>query len=366
MPVPGILTGAATPLARAVGALAPPLAFCGVALARDGNAPAFHLATAPNLTAGQATLWRAASLSKVVTGRVMAQVAAARGLDPQGRDRAEALLGWPLRHPSGAPVALGQLASHSAGLTDDAGYLVPAGVRLADWIAAQGAAVWSADPPGTAFRYSNLGYVLLAACAEAASGERFDSLARRLVLAPLGIAGGFNWSGVADRADRLPTFRQQGSRLVPQIDAAVAPAGVSNAAGAEVDLAGYRPGDNPGVFSPQGGLRLSLAGALRLAQSIGPEAPLWQPGDGPVRDDAGGLFQAYGWGVQILPDPPFWPRPLIGHFGNAYGFRGGLWRDPAAGLAFAYALNGAAEGDDDDALSGGELRLLKALVAAAG
>lgn len=350
-----------TDLSATVAALAPPFAFCGVAWARDGQRPDFAIATAPGLNVGPDTLWRAASLSKVVTGRVMALVARDRGLDPQGRDPAETILGWPLRHPSGAAVTVAQLASHCAGLTDDAGYLVPADQRLADWIAERGRAIWSPDPPGTAFRYANLGYVLLAACAEVAANERFDILARRLVLDPLGIAGGFNWAGVADRADRLPTLRRRDGALIAQIDAVVAPQGPSDAQGAEIDLRGYRPGDNPGVFSPQGGLRLSLSGALRLAQSLGAEAPLWRQGDGPVRDDASGLFQCHGWGVQILPAPAFWPRPLIGHFGNAYGFRGGLWRDPAAGLSFAYALNGAAEGDEDDALTPEEHRLLAAL-----
>ncbi len=145
-----------------------------------------------------------------------------------------------------------------------------------------------------------------------------------------------------------------------QIDDRVAPQGLSGQDGQETLLDGWGPGRNPGVFSPQGGLRTTLAGALQLAQTLTDGDWLWA-GEPPA-DDPGGLFQAYGWGVMQLRRPDIHPRPLIGHFANAYGMAGGIWRDPGRG-AFAYVLNGLALGDEDDALRAEEAAIFQAMAA---
>jgi len=344
---------------QVVQGLAPPFAFCAVALAQGGDRR-FWTATAPGLAATPHTLWRAASISKIVTGRVVAALAAAAGLQPPYAVDIAPLLGFALRNPAfpDHPLTLGQVASHTAGLSDGAGYMIAPDQTLAGWFAAQGPAAFGPHRPGAAFAYCNLGYVLLAAVAERWAGERFDHLARRLVLGPLGITGGFNWSGVADRSDRLATFRRDGAALIAQIDATVAATGVSAPDGREVDLTGWQPGRNPAPFSPQGGLRLSLTGALTLAQSLArlDDTPLWQ-------GEADGLPQGHGIGLMHLPAGPVWPRPLIGHFANAYGFCGGVWHDRQAGVSLAYALNGLPLGDDSDALRQEELAILRALAA---
>ena len=71
-----------TPFDTLAARLAPSLAFCGIALARDRQAPAFHIATAPGLTVTPDTPYRAASISKVVTRRVFARVAEMVGWHP--------------------------------------------------------------------------------------------------------------------------------------------------------------------------------------------------------------------------------------------------------------------------------------------
>jgi CubicO group peptidase (beta-lactamase class C family) len=331
----------------------------GVAWATGGAPPAFAIATAPGLACGPDTLWRAASMSKVVTGQVILRVlqGAVGCHPPYGDIPAEALLGWPMRHPDAPdrPVTLGQIASHRAGLSDDGGYLIPPDGSLQGWLSRPG--VWG--QPGR-FGYCNLGFVILAACAEAVSGQRFDHLAQALVLGPLGLTGGFNWSGVTDRKDRIPTFRRDGDRLVAQIDQVVAPAGVSLADGTAADQSGWQAARNPGLFSPQGGLRLSFRGALALAQALGDPPMLAAALD--TRDDTG-LFQGYGWGIMRLDRPDIYPRPLVGHFANAYGMCGGLWHDRATGLSFAYALNGLPLGDEDDALRPEERAIFAAMAA---
>ncbi len=279
------------------------------------------------------------------------------------------VLGWPLRHPEhpDKPLTIGMIASHTASLSDAAGYQIPTGTSLQDWFRNTGTGAFLPHRPGSYFSYSNLGYILLAAVAEAITGERFDQLAQRLVLGPFGIAGGFNWSGVpaTQRRTALPTYRRDSTGLHPQIDHTVAAQGISGPDGTEIELSGYQPRTNPGPFSPQGGLRLSLSGALTLAQSLATEdaTPLWSPKMGPG-DTGSGVFDGYGMGLQIFDNPNFYPRPLIGHFANAYGFTGGVWWDRQAGAAFAYALNGLPIGDEDDDFGKEELAIFAAVAQA--
>lgn len=328
-------------LTAALGRLVPPFAFAGLAIGWPDGRETVETAAAPGLAAEG--FFRAASISKIITGRVFRAAAGAQGLHPPYNAAASDLLGWDLRHPRWPDVTVtaGMIAAHCSGLSDAGGYVLPPGVALRDWPLVWGAA------PGTAFDYCNLGYLLLAAMAERLAGERFDLLAAR-ELARIDVAGGFNWHGVPPDVPVLPTFRRDGGRLVAQIDATrVAP-----------DPAGWVAGEAPGLFSPQGGLRVNLRGALGIARSLteadGPV--IW---DGPTDDP--GVFQSYGSGVQFLDRPAFWPRPVMGHFANAHGFVGGVWKDRETGLAFAIALNGLPLGDEDDRLREEELALYAAI-----
>jgi CubicO group peptidase (beta-lactamase class C family) len=72
--------------------------------------------------------------------------------------------------------------------------------------------------------------------------------------------------------------------------------------------------------------------------------------DGTNGDTEGNFYCGYGLAVQILgqcppSDDPFGDaRPLIGHAGDAYGLRSGLWVDPERGTGIAYFATGL--GDD--------------------
>ena len=329
-----------------VRSLAGPFAFCAVGVSHRG-ARRFHIAGRFDATPD--TFWRAASISKVVTGRTAYAAFMEAGVDP-AKTTAAALLGLPICGPAGDAPTLAQIASHQSGLWDNAGYLVPPDLALGEWMIAQGHAIWSGSAPGQSFEYCNLGYILLAACAEQATGQRFDALAQELVLRPMGVQAGYNWVGLADTLPVLPTFRRDGASFVPQIDAPR-----QNAVAGDTAVHTAR-------LSPQGGLRLSLEGALTLAEHLpdGPTQALWCADPARTVGPAY-LFQDYGWGVQILPEPSFYPRPLIGHFANAYGFCGGIWWDAQAGTAFTYAFNGLVMGDDDDALRPEETAIFNAI-----
>lgn len=202
--------------------------------------------------------------------------------------------------------------------------------------------------PNQSFAYSNAGYVLLAEIAQQLAGESFPDLASAQ-LKQCGVLGGFNWAGVADFGNTLPTFRNAAGQFVPKID--------------EAPQAPNRGTlTHAARFSPQGGLRTSLSGMLAIAHSLKADevTPIWSPQMG-IFDAIGGVFESYGWGVQIFDAPVFYPRPLLGHFGNAYGFNGGVWYDRQTETAFAYALNGVAEDDESDTFSQAELAIFDAI-----
>jgi CubicO group peptidase (beta-lactamase class C family) len=135
------------------------------------------------------------------------------------------------------------------------------------------------------------------------------------------------------------------------------------------DLSGYQPGSNGALFSPQGGLRISmhdLATVGRLLLNRGRHqggrflsersiatmiAPQWRL-SGRNGDTDGGFYCAYGLAVQTLAvsqrecrDDLFGGgRVMIGHAGDAYGLRSGLWVDPVSGTGIAFFA--ANNGDD--------------------
>jgi CubicO group peptidase (beta-lactamase class C family) len=115
------------------------------------------------------------------------------------------------------------------------------------------------------------------------------------------------------------------------------------------------------AFSPQGGLRTSLAGCLTLAQAIPRLDTRILHDPGPPQPTE--LWDQYGIGLMILRRPAFYPRPLIGHFANAYGLCGGAWWDTEANLAFAYLINGLPMGDDSDDLRPAERAIFDAMAA---
>ncbi len=322
---------------------------------------------------------RVASISKLVVAIAVLRLVEQRRLDLDG-DVAR-WLGRPLRNPAfpAAPVTLRQLLSHTSGIEDGPGYGFPMG---SDAVAGLMPAHWAAAP-GSRFAYANLNYGLVATVMEAATGERFDRLMTRLVLAPLRLDAGYNWQGASDaavaaaatlyRKGRDETAWDPAGPWIPQVDDlhGVRPA-CPVASDAGCDLAGYRPGTNGTLFSPQGGLRISALGLAKIGRLLlrGGEVdgvrllsrasvetlltPVWRMGQGPagaVPDDSyGGQMLCYGPGAHCLSgtagasDALLPGRRLWGHLGDAYGLYGGLWIDRQRGRVFVYLITGT--GDD--------------------
>jgi CubicO group peptidase (beta-lactamase class C family) len=276
-------------------------------------------------------------------------------------------LGWTLRNPSfpDRPITLRLLLSHRSSLRDDVSYALPLGMTVEKAVAAPEA--WDkAHPPGAFFRYSNLGFPVVASIMEKSTGERFDRLMDRLVLKPLGLEACFNWTTCSPRAIARAAvlYAPDGSAVRDDLKGRRPNCPVVPAVDGGCDLSGYRLGTNGALFSPQGGLRISVrdlakVGAMLLRKGRLPdgrrllaEASLaemerlhWRF-DGGNGDSEGNFYCGYGLAVQVLAqcapkDDPFGDsRQRLGHAGDAYGLRSGLWIDPIRGTGIAYFATG--------------------------
>ena len=360
--------------ASTVASAAEPVAQVRVAFDRNGVVSAqvegmADLATGRKITADDPV--RVASISKLVTTIGVMRLVEDGKLDLDAD--VSTYLGWTLRHPRfpDTPITLRLLLSHRSSLTDAAGYYAtPLGQPLKGIL--DDPKAWDdAHAPGTHFRYTNLNFPLVAMAMENVTGERFDLLMRRLVLEPLKLDACFNWescdAATATRAvvlyrDRAPV-RDENRTGKPACAVVVED-------GADCDLARWKAGENGALFSPQGGLRISANGlakigrllleggevdGVRLLSSSSVDAmvvPQWtfDGGNGVTHEeDAGGgqnkaFFCRYGLAVQTLATPaqscgddPFGDRVArVGHSGDAYGLRSGLWIDRQAGTGVAY------------------------------
>lgn len=317
---------------------------------------------------------RVASISKLVVA-----IGAMR-LVEQGKLDLDAdvspLLGYRLRSPAfpDAPITLRLLLSHRSSLTDAAGYYdVPLDGALKDIL--DDARAWDRErAPGTFYRYTNLNFPIIAALMERATGERFDKLMQRLVMAPLGLDACYNWNTCSERtAARAVVLYDDQRKPVRDDHQGRKPACSTNAArDGSCDLSQWKPGANGALFSPQGGLRISANGVAKIGRlllgdgevdgmrlltpasirTMTTPAWTWKPGNGLRSEDGdSGFFCRYGLAVQTLAtqrdgcrDDPFGDGvERLGHSGSAYGLLSGLWVDPVSGTGVAYFATGMAQ-----------------------
>jgi CubicO group peptidase (beta-lactamase class C family) len=320
---------------------------------------------------------RMASIAKAATARAVCALAV-QGVLPLDGDVTQ-LLRWsdaPARLRA-HPVTVRHLLAHLSGLTDRAGYLVDPGQSLTAFIADHPAAI-SQHRPGRYFSYANLNYILLGHVMEAVTGRRFDHILRDEVLAPAGIAGGFNWAGVpaTARANRLPLYQRGPDGLAVEADADDADwqADLIWRGGRGHSFADYRTGRDTSLLSPHAGLRMNIIEAARLARFLADGSPAarlqaelaWQHDPALQNgEDCDGLFTAFGLGLTIYRNHPRIPGDLIGHAGHALGFTGGIWHNRATGRSQAYFLTGGrdeTEGLDTETFyAAAELAIMQAL-----
>ena len=312
---------------------------------------------------------RVASVSKLVVAIGVMRLVEAGTLDLDAD--VATYLRSPLRNPAfpGAPITLRRLLSHTSSLTDTVDYVLPLDADMMAVLADPKA--WdAAHAPGAYFRYANFNTPVVAAVMEMATGERFDLLMQRLVLDPLGLEACYNWAActaetkaraVVQYRERTPTRDEQ---------AFIASCPVTPARDGSCDLARWQPGRNGAIFSPQGGLRISARGLAAIGrlllndgkldgvQLLTPASvralltPVWTY-DGATGDHQGGFLCRYGLGSQTLATPaegcrddPFGDGVArVGHAGDAYGLKSGLWLDRKRGTGVAYFATDVLDSD---------------------
>ena len=405
-------------LAAIAGDPARPLASLSVLAIRDGRVVHTQQFGRARITgdpqrdraAGRDTLYRIASISKLVTTLGVMKLVEGRKVSLDG-DVSE-VLGWSLRNPHfpREPITLRMMLSHTSSIRDEGGYYWPEGHAIRDALVPGGALygegrAWSREKaPGTWFSYANLPWGVIATVMEKASGERFDRFMRRHVLEPLGTSATFNPAGLAP-ADLARVATLYRKRTGPEGHEVWNPSGpwIAQVDDYSVDAPvpragdGYVPGTNGTLFGPQGGLRASavdlgrvmrlLMGGgeidgVRVLQAESVDAMLSQQWryDGHNGDAGYGRrperFQAWGLGVQrfvgvggpgrgdrIVEDPAFAP---MGHLGDAWGLTSCLAFDPRTRHGMVFLTGGSAFDPDTDpgrysALSRFEERILTAL-----
>jgi CubicO group peptidase (beta-lactamase class C family) len=258
-----------------------------------------------------ATNFRLASVTKQFTAAaILLLVEDGRlGLDQPARN-------WlPTLPPVASPVTIRQLLTHTAGLIDYE-EVIPASAAAqlhdADVLALLQTRNRTYFPPGTAYRYSNGGYALLALIVERASGRSFAEFLLERIFRPLGMAGSvahregvttvdhraYGYSevnGAWKRTDQSPT------------SAVLGDGGIYSSIG---DLAKWD--------AALGDDRLLRAGSRRLA--FAPATPTDDPAVG------------YGFGWRITGDS-------VWHSGETVGFRNAIARFPERRLTIVILTN---------------------------
>ena len=170
--------------------------------------------------------------------------------------------------------------------------------------------------PGTRYRYSNTGYVLLALAVERASGMRFADFLRARIFAPLGM------SGTLAREDAGPPVPQRAFGYTVH-GAEVRRTDQSNTSATLGDGGVYTSVRDLATWDAAlDAHRLVSADAQRLAWTPPPGVPV--PSDEPF----GGSGYGFGWFVARDGD-----ALRLWHHGESRGFTNGVAREPARRVA---------------------------------
>jgi CubicO group peptidase (beta-lactamase class C family) len=224
-------------------------------------------------------------------------------------------------------------------------------------------------PPGGYFTYSNLNFPIIASLVERVTGDRFDRWMRSQLLEPMKLDACLNWSGCSDSAiARAVVLMQDGKAVRDDLGGKPPDCLAVAAVDGSCDLSRWRAGENGALFSPQGGLRISARGLARIGRMLlnggtidgvrilSPQsveillAPVWRF-DGSNGNTDDGFYCSYGLATQQIPtsvpgckdDPAGDGITRVGHAGDAYGLRSGLWIDRARGTGVAYFVTGLPE-----------------------
>ena len=304
---------------------------------------------------------RIASISKLVT------TIAAMRLVEQGKLDLNAdvstYLGYSFRNPAfpDTPITLRLLLSHRSSLTDTIDYVLPLDGDMRAVLSNPKA--WDdKHAPGTWFHYVNFNFPVVAAVMERATGERFDRLMDRLVIKPLKLDACYQWDTCSDATIARGVVLYRAGVVTRDDNHGKRPAcPVTPATDGTCDLSRWRAGANGATFAPQSGLHISMLDLAKIGRLLlgggkvdgvrllTPtsvrlmETPAWTF-NGSNGDVDSGWVCSYGLGMITTATPQAGcgddmfgdGKRRIGHSGDAYGLKSGLWIDPATNTGIAY------------------------------
>lgn len=281
---------------------------------------------------------------------------------------ASVYLGWELKHPiyPEQPITLRHLLDHRSGIRDGSGY----GNFIRQMIEKEadirtlfqpGEAYFSEDifsnePPGAYFSYTNCTWGLIASIIEKVSNQRFDIYCRENLFQPMGIRSSFNVMDL-NPEEIAPLFRVKEGLWVPQVD------DFSNEQPTERSYPDYVPGQNGLIYGPQGSLRSSLndlwvtakmllnKGKVNGRQILKPstlsyfQEDRWTY-DGENGDTWSNFWHEYTKGMHFIQnrengDIIFPDRKLWGHPGIAYGLLSDFYIDEGTQSGVIFITNGS-------------------------
>ena len=193
---------------------------------------------------------------------------------------------------------------------------------------------------------------------------------QRNVLRPMKLDACFNWPTCSDAAiaRAVELDSPQGKPLKDDLHGVRPACPVLVSDGQPCDLSWWKPGENGALFAPQGGLRISARGLARIGRMLlndgtldgvrilSPQSVdtllaqtwLFNGSNGATEH---GFYCSAGNGTHRIPNK----RPgcaddmgtrgavLLGHAGDAYGMKSGLWIDRQRGRGVAYFVTGVAD-----------------------
>ena len=328
---------------------------------------------------GPDTIYRIASISKPFTATAVMQ------LVEQGRlsldEDISRYLGYRIRNPyyPSRAITIRHLLTHTSGICDGGHYEAflfgsygdkPPSFRelLLEEGLYYSRSIWRRSRPGKRFYYSNLGFGILAAIIEKASGQRFDEYCRRHIFTPLGMNAGFTAAALpsVDNVAVLYAHYSEEERKQPEY------AGKKEFEPSIDDYRGIAPeprnisrfprGHNGLMFSPQGGVRtsaLDLAKFMTAHMNYGwyrnakilKSSSVWKmqtiqwSGRRP-----NGLYRTNGLSFHLTRHLVE-GTPLVGHSGRAYGFQGTMYFDPRSDSGIVLLMNGGDYYKDENGVS---------------
>ena len=364
----------------------------GIAFDRTGELASFAEGVADPQSGREVTVddpVRVASISKLVVGVGVMRLGEQDKLDLDSD--VSRWLGWSLRNPAfpDRPITLRMLLSHTSSVRDhDDQYAIPLGSSVRETMADPRSWDLEHGPGDRYFTYGNMNFPIVASIVEQVTRERFDLWMRREVLEPMKLDACYNWPTCSDSTVARAVELEQGGKPVKDDlhgQRPVCPVLVND--GDPCDLARWKPGDNGSLFAPQGGLRISARGLARVGRMllgggmldgmriISPQSvdtlltQVWRF-DGHNGDPDPGFYCSFGLAAQLIPaanhgcadDMGTRGATLVGHAGDAYGLKAGLWIDRSRGRGIAYFVTGVpdhAQRDGHSAFTAAEARTFR-------